>query len=117
MKASFVSTARWLVFLAAALVLNFLVLSTLITSLKSDAEIALNALLWVERPTLANYSHVFAMSERFDFMRFIENSVIGRVWARHFRSDWRCPRPTPSFASESARAGFCRLSPTSARSR
>ena len=76
MKASFVSAARWLVFLAAALVLNFPVLSTLITSLKSDAEIVSNASLWVERPTLANYSHVFAMADRFDFMRFIENSVI-----------------------------------------
>ncbi|MBV9287639.1 MAG: carbohydrate ABC transporter permease [Hyphomicrobiales bacterium] len=71
-----VSGARWLVFLAAAFVLNFPVLSTLITSLKSDAEIASSASLWVERPTLANYYHVFAIGDRFDFMRFVENSVI-----------------------------------------
>ena len=76
MKASIASVGRWLVFLAAALILNFPVLSTLITSLKSDAEIVSNASLWVERPTLANYSHVFAMADRFDFMRFIENSLI-----------------------------------------
>ena len=76
MKASIASVGRWLVFLAAALLLNFPLLSTLITSLKSDAEIVSNASLWVERPTLANYSHVFAMADRFDFMRFIENSLI-----------------------------------------
>ena len=76
MKTSIDSAARWLVFLVAALVLNFPVLSTLVTSLKSDAEIASNPSLWVERPTLANYSHVFAMADRFDFTRFIENSLI-----------------------------------------
>ena len=76
MKASIASVARWLVFLAAALILNFPVLSTLITSLKSDAEIASNASLIIERPTLANYSHVFAMADRFDFTHFLENSLI-----------------------------------------
>jgi multiple sugar transport system permease protein len=67
---------RWIVFAAAALVLNFPVISTLITSLKSDAEITANASLMIEKPTLANYAHIFAIADRFDIVHYLTNSVI-----------------------------------------
>src|SRR5205823_12522215 len=47
-----VDALRWLIFAAAVLAMNFPVLSTLVTSLKSDAEISASASLWIERPTL-----------------------------------------------------------------
>ena len=75
-RLSFASALRWLVFVAAAVILNFPVISTVITSLKSDAEITSNASLVIEHPTLVNYSHIFAMADRFDMVHYLENSVI-----------------------------------------
>ena len=67
---------RWLVFIVAALILNFPVISTLITSLKSDAEITANASLVIEHPTLVNYAHIFAIADRFDILHYLSNSVV-----------------------------------------
>lgn len=67
---------RWLVFVAAALVLNFPVIATLVTSLKTEAEIVSNASLAVEQPTLGNYQDVFAIANRFDILHYLANSVI-----------------------------------------
>jgi multiple sugar transport system permease protein len=75
-RPSIPSLLRWLVFVAAALILNFPVISTAVTSLKSDAEIASNASLVIEQPTLANYSRIFAMADRFDMLHYLANSVI-----------------------------------------
>src|SRR5262249_54970422 len=75
-RPSLLSALRWLVFIAAALVLNFPVISTAITSLKSDAEIAANASLVIEHLTLANYARIFAMADRFDILHYLANSVI-----------------------------------------
>src|SRR5436190_12183740 len=71
-----VALLRWLVFIAAALILNFPVISTAITSLKSDAEISANASLMIEHPTLANYIGIFAIADRFDILHYLTNSVI-----------------------------------------
>jgi multiple sugar transport system permease protein len=71
-----IAALRWLVFGAAALILNFPVISTLITSLKSDAEISANASLVIAHPTLANYAHIFAIADRFDIVHYLLNSVI-----------------------------------------
>ena len=43
MRRRLVDALRWLVFAAAVLAMNFPVLSTLVTSLKSDAEISASA--------------------------------------------------------------------------
>lgn len=67
---------RWLVLLAAVFLLNIPVIVTLITSLKSDAEIAANPSLVIEQPTIANYRHIFAMADRFDILHYLTNSVI-----------------------------------------
>ena len=43
MRHAVMQALRWLVFVAAALILNFPVIATLVTSLKSEAEISSNA--------------------------------------------------------------------------
>jgi multiple sugar transport system permease protein len=70
------SALRWLVYLAAVVILNFPVIATLITSLKSDAEITSNPSLWINAPTLANYQAIFAMADRFDILHFLWNSTV-----------------------------------------
>ncbi len=67
---------RWLVFVVAALVLNFPVIATLVTSLKSEAEISSNASLVIEKPTLDNYTAIFGMADRFDILHFLFNSLV-----------------------------------------
>jgi multiple sugar transport system permease protein len=67
---------RWLVLVTAIAVLNIPVLVTLVTSFKSDAEIASNPSLWIESPTLANYRRIFEMSDRFDMLRYLGNSMV-----------------------------------------
>lgn len=79
MRARLTNLARWLVFALAAFVMNFPVLATLITSLKSDAEISSNASLWIELPTLANYQAIFEMADRFDLLHFLWNSLIASL--------------------------------------
>ena len=70
------SAARWAVFVLAALVLNFPVISTLVTSLKSEAEITASPSLWISQPTLTNYTRVFGMADRFDILHYLWNSLV-----------------------------------------
>jgi multiple sugar transport system permease protein len=67
---------RWLVLLTAIGTLNIPVIVTLVTSFKSDAEIASNPSLAIEAPTLANYRRILAMSDRFDILHYLDNSLI-----------------------------------------
>lgn len=67
---------RWAVFAFAAFVMNFPVISTLVTSLKSEAEIASYPGFWVEAPTLENYREIFRMSDRFDITHYLTNSLV-----------------------------------------
>ena len=59
MSRSLVQAARWAVFWLAVLAMNFPVIATFVTSIKSDAEISANASLWVDAPTLTNYRAIF----------------------------------------------------------
>ena len=70
---------RWLVFAAAVLILNFPVIATLITSLKSEAEISSNASLVIEQPTLDNYAAIFGMADRFDILHYLFNSLVASL--------------------------------------
>lgn len=67
---------RWAVFALAAFVMNFPVVSTLVTSLKTEAEIASYPGLWVQNPTLDNYLEIFRMSDRFDITHYLMNSLV-----------------------------------------
>ena len=57
-------TLRWIVFVLAALVLNFPVIATLITAFKAPGEVTRNASLWVQAPTLENFATVLTVSDR-----------------------------------------------------
>jgi multiple sugar transport system permease protein len=70
---------RWIVYVAAVFVLNFPVIATLITSLKSDAEITSNPSLWINAPTLKNYAAIFDMADRFDILHFLWNSTVASL--------------------------------------
>jgi multiple sugar transport system permease protein len=67
---------RCLVLAVAVAALNLPVIVTLVTSFKSDAEIAANPSLVIEAPTFANYRHIFAMADRFDILHYLSNTVI-----------------------------------------
>ena len=67
---------RWAVFALAAFIMNFPVISTLITSLKSEGEIASYPGFWIEAPTLDNYLEIFRMSDRFDITHYLMNSLV-----------------------------------------
>ena len=79
MRKRFINMLRWLVFAVAVLVMNFPVISTLVTSLKGDAEISSSASLWISAPTLANYAAIFGMADRFDILHFLVNSLIASL--------------------------------------
>lgn len=74
-RARWTDALRWVVLLLAVAVLDFPVISTVITSLKGEAEIVGSASLLIQRPTLANYVRVFAISDRFDIRHYLVNSL------------------------------------------
>ncbi len=67
--------SRWLVFGIAVLVLNFPVITTLVTSLKSRAEIASNPSLWIKAPTLENYASVLGAGADYNVWLYLWNSL------------------------------------------
>ena len=67
---------RWLVLAVAVLVLDFPVISTVVTSLKTEAEIVSSPSLMIQHPTLENYIGVFAIADRFDILHFLWNSLV-----------------------------------------
>jgi len=75
-SSSAITIGRWLVFAVAAFIMNFPVLSTLVTSLKSDAEISSYPGLFIKQLTLVNYVTIFAMSDRFDILHYLFNSLV-----------------------------------------
>ena len=76
MSRRLVDGLRWAVFILSVLAMNFPVISTFVTSLKSEAEISASPSLWVERPTWENYRAIFALQDRFDILHFLANSLI-----------------------------------------
>jgi len=69
-------TLRWIVFVVVALVINFPIISTLITAFKSRAEVARNPSLWIEAPTLENFVTVLTVSDRLNVYQYLLNSVV-----------------------------------------
>ena len=66
---------RLAVFALAAFVLNFPLVATVVTSLKSEVEIGANPTLSVVAPTLDNYRHIHAIADRFDILHYLFNSL------------------------------------------
>jgi multiple sugar transport system permease protein len=67
---------RWVVFLVAAFVMNFPIIATLVTALKSPGEVSRNPSLWIETPTLANFATVLTVSDRLNIYHYLWNSVV-----------------------------------------
>ena len=70
---------RWAVFLLAAFVMNFPLLSTLATSFKGNAEITDNPGLWVAHPTLENYAEILVVSDRLNIYAYLWNSLVASL--------------------------------------
>ena len=79
MMPRFGNLGRWCVFVVAAFVMNFPVLSTLSTSLKTNAEISRNPGLWVSEPTLEHYFDVLEVTERLNIFAYLETSLIASM--------------------------------------
>lgn len=67
---------RVAVFGLAAFVFNFPLIATAVTSLKSEAEINANPSLTIAAPTWENYAQVQAVSDRFDILHYLGNSIV-----------------------------------------
>lgn len=68
-------TPRWIVFAVAAFVMNFPVLSTVITAFKGPREVSRNPSLWIESPTLENFATVLTISDRLNVYHYLWNSL------------------------------------------
>lgn len=66
---------RWVVFVLAALVMNFPVIATLITAFKSRGEISRNPSLMIEMPTFENFMTVLTISDRLNVYHYLWNSL------------------------------------------
>ena len=70
---------RWIVFGIAAFVLNFPVISTLLTAFKGSQEVSRNPSLWVEAPTLENFATVLTISDRLNVYQYLWNSTVAAL--------------------------------------
>ncbi|SNY90290.1 multiple sugar transport system permease protein [Cohaesibacter sp. ES.047] len=66
---------RWLVFVVAALVMNFPVIATIVTALKTPADVISNASLIPRAITLDNFAAVFTVSDRLNIWSYLANSL------------------------------------------
>lgn len=74
-----VRTLRWIVFAIAVLAMNFPVLVTLVTSFKSPKELSINPGLWINAPTLDNYSKVLEVTQRLNIFAYFWNSLVASL--------------------------------------
>ena len=70
---------RWFVFLLAALTMNFPVIATLVTAFKGPGEIMRNPSLWLQAPTLDNFTTVFTVSNRLNIFAYLWNSTVAAL--------------------------------------
>lgn len=66
---------RWIVFILVVLLFNFPLMATLLTSLKTTADISHSPPLWLFGPTLEHYRAIFT-SSTLNFPRFLINSIV-----------------------------------------
>lgn len=77
--AHFMTSLRWMVFFIAAFVMNFPIISTIVTSLKTRSEINSNAGLTIQQPTLENFIQVFTVSDRLNIYGYLQNSLVAAL--------------------------------------
>ena len=66
---------RWIVFLVAAIGMNFPVIATFATAFKAPGEVMKNPSLFVQAPTLENFATVFRISDRLNIYAYLWNSA------------------------------------------
>ncbi|MAH08101.1 MAG: sugar ABC transporter permease [Euryarchaeota archaeon] len=69
-------TPRWIVFFLAAFTMNFPVIATFATAFKGPREVNRNPSLWVENPTLENFSKVLTITDRLNVYEYLWSSVV-----------------------------------------
>ena len=74
-----VKALRWIVFIVAVLAMNFPVIATLITSFKSARELSINPGLWINQPTLENYSRALEVTDRLNIFGYLFNSAVAAI--------------------------------------
>lgn len=79
MTRNYKNLPRWIVFILAALIVNFPVISTLSASFKTAAEISRNPGLFVNAPTLQNFANVLEVTERLNIFAYLKNSLIASL--------------------------------------
>jgi multiple sugar transport system permease protein len=67
---------RWIVYVAAVVLMNFPVIVTLITSFKSPGEITVNPSLMIQHPSFANYLAVLEVNDRLNIFAYLWNSFV-----------------------------------------
>lgn len=70
---------RWIVFIIAAVLMNFPVIATLVTSFKSARELSTNAGLWINAPTLEHYQTALEVSDRLNIFAYLYNSAVASL--------------------------------------
>jgi len=78
-KIKYGNISRWIVFVVAGFIMNFPVISTISTSLKTSAEISRSPGLWVQAPTLENFAAVLTVTERLNIYAYLQNSLIASL--------------------------------------
>lgn len=76
---SLIHGLRWGIFLIAAFAMNFPVIATLVTALKSRTEVMRNPGLWIENPTLENFVTVLQVSDRLNIYHYLQNSLVAAL--------------------------------------
>ena len=66
---------RWTVFVVVALIVNFPVLATILTSFKNDADINAYPPKWIFTPTLDHYRDVLT-SPTVNYLHYVTNSIV-----------------------------------------
>jgi len=70
---------RWIVYVTAVVALNFPVIVTLVTSLKSAGELSVNPGLWINQPTFENYLGVLQITDRLNIYAYLGNSLVASL--------------------------------------
>lgn len=74
-----IGALRWAVFAVAVFLMNFPIIVTLITSLKSRREISVNPGFWIEAPTLENYVQILTVNDRLNIFGYLFNSLVAAL--------------------------------------
>jgi len=71
-----IKALRWFVLVVAVLAMNFPVIATFVTSIKSARELSINPGLWIDQPTFDNYARALEVTDRLNIFGYLFNSLV-----------------------------------------